>query len=361
MYGIISDTHCHNWSMFSSINSNGVNSRLEIILEEIRSAGNTLLALGATHLFHAGDLFHVRGSVAPSVLNPTLAVFEILVKSGLNVVLTCGNHDAEFRETTSLGSAIEAFRAIGCKVINEQPEVIYVSENEAVVVVPWCPTKDIFLQTIKKIEVPNVPFDIVTHVALDGVFGGISASAIVDVNEVKEIFKGTKFKRIFAGHLHRHKQINDFAWSVGAIAHHNWGDVGANAGFLVVDSADVIHYPSTAPKFVELSQVHKPTEVVNNYVRVTIEATSEREVKEIRQCLLDEGAMGVTIISKTPEIVRSDRIDVKSEGGLPCVEDLVGKFVDNMNEQYERKINPEGVKEIKQMTLEILKEAENDL
>lgn len=84
LYGVISDTHCHNWTTFGSTDANGVNTRLKIILNEITRAAEEVQAAGGTHLFHAGDLFHVRGSVAPSVLNPTLKCFKDIVNMGIH-------------------------------------------------------------------------------------------------------------------------------------------------------------------------------------------------------------------------------------------------------------------------------------
>ena len=91
MYGIISDTHCHNWSTFATVGVDGVNTRLSIILKEIKRAAEEVKKAGGKRLFHAGDLFHVRGSVAPSVLNPTLKYFEQIIEMGVEPVIICGN------------------------------------------------------------------------------------------------------------------------------------------------------------------------------------------------------------------------------------------------------------------------------
>ena len=51
LYGVISDTHCHNWTTFGSTDANGVNTRLKIILSEITRAAEEVQAAGGTHLF----------------------------------------------------------------------------------------------------------------------------------------------------------------------------------------------------------------------------------------------------------------------------------------------------------------------
>lgn len=356
MYGIISDTHCHNWTMFGYTEDDGVNNRLRIILNNIKNSGNEVLKNGGKWLFHAGDIFHIRGSVTPSVLNPTLATFKSLVDKGLNIVLVCGNHDAEFRDANDLGSAVDAFRAIGCQVVNDEPKCFYVSENEAVLCVPWQATKQKFLATLEKIEVPNISFDVVCHCPLDGVFSHISGSSAVDPHDVKKVFENTLFKRIFAGHLHRYEKICDFAWSVGAIAHHNWGDVGAQAGFMLVSDSEAIHVDTLAPKFIELTTEtleHGLDLIDGHYVRATLQL-SEKEVKEVRALLEKKGAKGVTIINRLPEVLRNDRLDVKREGDLPEINDLLSKYVDT---HCVKDLAPD----VKQRAFEILREAENVL
>lgn len=73
---IISDTHLHNWTQFSTIDKNGVNSRLKIILKEMYSVAEKAKEAGCEALVHCGDLFHVKGKVDTSVLVPTTFLLE---------------------------------------------------------------------------------------------------------------------------------------------------------------------------------------------------------------------------------------------------------------------------------------------
>ena len=68
-YGVISDPHYHNWNTFAVSDANGLNSRLAILLESTKEAAIAIKEAGAKHLFVAGDTFHVRHTITPSVLH----------------------------------------------------------------------------------------------------------------------------------------------------------------------------------------------------------------------------------------------------------------------------------------------------
>ena len=318
IYGVISDTHCHNWSTFSEVGSDYVNNRLQIILNEILRAATEVKKSGGEYLIHTGDLFHVRGSVSPSVLNPTLETFRKIIDMGIKPIILCGNHDAEFRITTDVGSAISSLRAIGCEVINE-PTTMFVSD-ENFVFIPWEADTDEFMEAIYNQVGDGIgSFTLFCHVALDGVFARLSPKSIVDHKKLLEMYPNIKF--IFAGHLHNHKKIGHNCYSVGAIAQHNWGESDSKAGFLIVDSEKkkVTFRASRAPKFVELTPDIElediPALVDGNYVRASVEM-NESEIKEYRQLLKDYGAAGVSIIANPKPIVRADRVEVNVKAPL---------------------------------------------
>lgn len=345
MYALISDTHCHNWTAFASVTDKGINSRLQIILNGIEEAASFLKQKGGKYLFHAGDLFHVRGSVAPSVLNPTLDLFKRIVEMGIQPVILCGNHDAEFRETNELGSSISSLRGIGCQIINE-PTIID-TEDGSVLCVPWIADKDEFLEAVKKFA--DKPCDLVCHVALDGVFDRIESSACISPETIKET--APNVQRIFAGHLHKHKQLNDFAWSIGSIAQHNWGDMGSQPGFMMVGSDTVEFYKNDSPQFIDIENIKDydslAMAVHGNYVRAIVEM-KESDADRYRQGLYKMGAMGVTLICHVPTEARADRINITNRDTL---EDVVGKYI---NEH----IPPEFQEKVRKITSQVMSELE---
>src|SRR3569833_3315235 len=121
-YGVMSDTHNHGWSAFATVLPSGVNSRLQIILDETWRCAQEIKKAGGDTLYHGGDLFHVRGSIAPSVLNPTTDCYRAIIEDGIQVVIDAGNHDLEGKEAARVSSAITALEGVGCKVVNK-PEI----------------------------------------------------------------------------------------------------------------------------------------------------------------------------------------------------------------------------------------------
>ncbi len=69
-YGLISDCHFFNWSAFSSVDADGRNTRLMGLLNEVKRCAQEVLAAGGDTIYIAGDVFHVRGNIAPYRVEP---------------------------------------------------------------------------------------------------------------------------------------------------------------------------------------------------------------------------------------------------------------------------------------------------
>jgi len=317
-YGLISDTHHHGWSAFSTVLESGVNSRLQFLLDETMRCAKEVQAVGGDMIIHAGDLFHVRGSIAPSVLNPTLDCYGEIVRSGMKVVILAGNHDLEGKESKRVSSAITALEGIGCKVINSYAAGFMALDH--VVLIPWTPNIAELKNLIEKAKLndPKGPadLDLVLHAPIDGVIPGIP-----DHGLSPEWLKDQGFKRVFAGHYHNHKDFGGGVYSVGALAHHTWSDVGTKAGFLIVNNKEVVWRSSRAPSFVEITAETDPDDVPlladENYVRAKINSTKQKDVEELRAWLTDCGAKGVVILShKEATVTKRDGATVKAGASL---------------------------------------------
>ncbi len=318
-YGIISDTHHHNWTAFSHTTSTGVNSRLEWILLETHRAADAVFKAGGDTLVHAGDLFHVRGSVAPSVLNPTLATYKTIVDAGMKIIINAGNHDLEGREASDVSSAITALKEVGCTIINT-PTVL---PHQGLALCPYIgKVADLkkALETLQdEMDAPNC--DLIVHAGIDGVIKGLP-----DHGLDAEYLAKLKFVKTFAGHYHHHKKLRDGAggmggvWSIGALTHQTWSDTGTKAGFLVVNGPEVTWHASHAPSFVEIDGTTKPEEIPlivdGNYVRAKIFSSKPSEIENLRKFLEGEGARGVTIVSQPKAGVTRTASTVKAGASL---------------------------------------------
>ena len=298
-YGIISDTHNHAWSAFASVNEHGINTRLQIILDETRRAGEAVLAAGGDTLYHAGDLFHVRGSIAPTVLNPTKDLYKELIAKGLKIVLLSGNHDLEGRDASRIGSAVTALEDLGCQVVSTKSRGLDVNPN--VVMVPWVQDVDELKKAIEDAAAADVKgvsdVDLIIHAPVDGVIPGLPDHGLSYAWLGK-----VGFRRVFSGHYHHHKDFGNGVYSVGALTHQTWGDVGTKAGFLIVSDEGVKWHSTRAPAFIEINASTDPDDIPlivdRNYVRAKIESSKQHEVEAMRQYLIDCGAIGVVVLSQ---------------------------------------------------------------
>lgn len=295
-YGIISDTHHHAWSAFSTTLPSGVNSRLQEILDETLRCAMEVGKAGGDTLVHAGDLFHVRGSVAPSVLNPTLALYKKLNEMGFKVIINAGNHDLEGRDANDLGSAITSLKEVGCTVVNE-PTVF---EKIGLMLVPYIgKVADLKAQLDKATTRDVSNFDLILHAGIDGVIKGLPNHGL-DADYLAKL----GFRRVFSGHYHHHKElVRHKVWSIGALTHQTWGDIGTKAGFLVVYPEGQVRYSAShAPSFVEIDATVNPDDIPliidGNYVRAKVFSSKTKDIEELRTFLLNSGAKGVTIISQ---------------------------------------------------------------
>jgi DNA repair exonuclease SbcCD nuclease subunit len=293
-YGVISDTHHHNWSAFATTNADGVNSRLQMILDETLRCAAAVQTAGGDTIYHCGDLFHVRGSIAPSVLNPTIDTYKKIIDAGVRIVILAGNHDLEGKESARVSSAITALEGIGCKVVNGF-NLGGLAASDDVAMIPWNPSIEGLKKQIESIDpADRAACDLMIHAPVDGVIPGIPDHGL------DPAYLGSLgFRRVFAGHYHAHKNLGKGVYSIGSLTPQTWSDVGAKSGFLIVEEKAVTWMKSHAPEFVELDASTDPDDVPmivdGNYVRATIHTAKMEEVEALRAFLVEKGAAGVVL------------------------------------------------------------------
>lgn len=321
-YGIISDSHHHNWSAFATTLPNGVNSRLQQTLDETVRCADAVLAAGGDTIYHGGDLFHVRGSIAPSVLNPTIDCYKSILARGVKIVINAGNHDLEGKESNRVSSAITSLESIGCSVVNA-PD--YGSFDD-MVVIPWIQNLTELRAAIEHVlPADRAACDLLIHAPLDGVIVGIPDHGLDPL-----YLAGLGFRRIFAGHYHHHAETAKDVFSIGSLTPQTWGDIGTKSGFLIVSETDVKWNASHAPSFVEIDASTDPAEVPlivdGNYVRAKINSVKLSDTEQARDYLLTCGAVGVTIIpiAVAAATVRTGGVTVRT--GV-SVQDSISSFI----------------------------------
>jgi DNA repair exonuclease SbcCD nuclease subunit len=304
-YAILSDLHLHEWHAFSKVSAAGVNSRLQTILDEIERAADELLKAGGNTMYLAGDIFHVRNSVTPAVLNLSLDTFQRVIARGVTVRAVPGNHDLAGKESDRLGNAAEALAKVGVHMVNDPAGHLF--EDNSVYVCPWHSSPGMLMAQLKDaVKAIGPGVDCIIHAPVNGVIMGIPDHGL-DPAELAAL----GFKRIFSGHFHNHKEFAGGVYSVGATTHQTWSDPGTKAGFLLVTPTEVQWRASHAPQFIDITERTDPSEipllVPGNFVRVKLEVEKESEIYDLRESLTKMGAAGVVIhpVIKSKEVVRT--------------------------------------------------------
>lgn len=334
---ILSDIHFHPWSLFGSTLPSGVNSRLQIVIEELHRAVRVAKAEGCTNIIIAGDVFHARGSLDPEVLNPVRDAFKEILNEGFDIYIIPGNHDLKSNDTRRLSSAVQNLEQIdisgsSISVINK--ECITAIEDASIGFVPWRSTNEDLLKDLKELsERPGAEnAHVFIHAGIDGVLSGVPGGGLTATDLSSFGFKG-----VYAGHYHNHADISVVKdcriMSIGATTHHNWGDVNTRAGFLILDTNTntVVFDDTCAPKFVDisgLSETDMEIEAAENYVRFRGPQMTQEQINEFRDQLKKWGALGVSI--EVPRTVQSLRSTAPASG--MTLDQSVEKFVGEMKD-----------------------------
>jgi hypothetical protein len=321
-YGVISDTHHHNWSAFATTLESGINSRLQQILDETVRCADEVLAAGGNTIYHGGDLFHVRGSIAPSVLNPTMDCYRSILARGLRIVINAGNHDLEGKDANRLGSAITALEGIGCSVVNAPNYGTY----DDMVIIPWIASIAKLKEAIEYVAPADRPgCDLLLHAPLDDVIPGIP-----DHGLEPSYLAGLGFRRVFCGHYHHHAEPAPNVFSIGSLTGQTWSDIGAKAGFLLVTETEVNWRASRAPSFVEVGAGDDGDDIPliadGNYVRAKINSNKQSDIEGLRGYLESCGAKGVVVlpVAAAAPVARTGASIIKAGA---AVEESIGAFI----------------------------------
>jgi len=325
IYGLCADMHCHAWSLFSKPLAGGLNSRLDGMLKEFARLCEHTKDAGGKRVYIAGDVFHVRGNLKTSVLNPTVATFiEMAEEHDLEIRIMPGNHDLEGAEVSWLGASVVSMaQAVG----DEAPKVTVVLEptffeDDMVAVVPWQNTREGLLKAIAEVSDRIIndgeclsSVDLHLHTGINGVLVGMP-----DHGWSPEELAAFGFKRVFCGHYHNHKVFEvptpggmtatTEIVSIGALTHQTWGDVSTTAGWILVDETEFRQTESNTPKFMDFDESYSPDDYTGNYVRVRGLSMEEDEIRELKQALEDTGAYGVVIhaVAKSKVITRNGKV-----------------------------------------------------
>jgi DNA repair exonuclease SbcCD nuclease subunit len=315
IYGIASDLHCHAWSTFATIDSDGVNSRLRIILSELERTAAAIQKAGGKLLVIAGDIFHTRGSLDPEVLNPTQDTFRKILDTGVEIAFIPGNHDLKGKDASALTSGAQTLGETFSTEATVRPFNVP-ARWDNIAFLPWRESIDELIASARKLAgecgSQLSQTDLIIHAGIDGTLAtmpprGLTAGRLAALG----------FRRVFAGHYHHHVDHGGGVYSIGATTHQTWSDVNSKAGFLIVSDDKVQFHESRAPRFIDITGMdveEMEATVPNNYARFRGEGFTPEQLKELKEWLFEAGAKGVSIqVPKSTTIVRTGATGAKSK------------------------------------------------
>ncbi|EPU1456694.1 metallophosphoesterase family protein [Escherichia coli] len=291
-YGVISDCHYHKWDAFSTTNAEGLNSRLEIQLEATKEAAIAMKKAGCKYMLVAGDTFHVRGTVSPSVLHYVTETYKWIINElDLTVVMLAGNHDLETNDSVYSANAAASLSSIGVVIVcGKRPHSIKIGDV-TVHLISWRNNHAELISDLKALRksVEGDNHDVVIHTSINKAIPTMPDVGI-DAQELKDI----GFRLVLSGHYHNHKEVIPGVISVGALTHQNWGDVGSLAGYMIVNpDGSFSHYETSAPKFINLEDDVADHQIRGNYVRFRAVIENDEEGIKYQNILKTMGAKGV--------------------------------------------------------------------
>ncbi len=359
---IMSDQHCHDWTAYSHIDANGINNRLNQILNQMRRAyrifSEECKKTGQEGIvIFGGDLFHTRGKLKPSVLNPTYATIKELQEHyNFALYILAGNHDLEDNDSNEIGNSMQCLQDIKktyviAKATEQIADIRFVG-SEKLALFPWYSDLNALLRDMEKYASSETTAFI--HAPINGVIEGIPNHGL-DAKILSEL----GYKRIWAGHYHKHAMfIDGKVGSIGALTHQTWGDIGTLSGFIIEYSdGSYKHIEDEAPKFIDLLGLSEiGFDCKNKYIRIQSSiGDSEEELKQLKEEMLAKGALEVILLREAkPTIARAVEIVEKTETGVINMDDTISKYT---KESYKDNYSVEDLVELEKLHLEIFKEA----
>ena len=286
---IFSDLHLHEWTYAATVTKEGLNSRLALQRDAIKIMLGHRSLLNADYIVFCGDFFHKHGVVTTPVLSVASELMETLAKTfdKKEVTFLVGNHD--MGDNSGKIHAIDLFKRYGRIVAPRAYKSI--KFPYPMNFIGYTDKREELVESLRKVN-PGLLF---MH---QGISGVPVDSGIVLKNEIlsPDIIPD-HIEMAFAGHYHSPKKITEKLHVVGAPMQHTWGDKGAR-GWVVydTDTSAVERYISGDPEFISVEYKEALNIIVGgDFIKVT---DAEGDPEEVRQELLNRGAVSVEVIRK---------------------------------------------------------------
>lgn len=294
-----------------------------------------------------GDMFHNREHISIDVLN---AVTDFLDNKPEEQewIMFPGNHDMFMKTSWDINSIKPLSRY--AKVINK-PAKFAIGER-TFWVLPFMHFEDEYMEVMRSINEKCDEGDVLlTHV---GVNNAVNNSCFLLKYWSKVNFSDTNFGLILSGHFHNYQVIDDKICYPGSPIPFKFDEGMVDHGFLVIDVDELFvefvnirdGEDGTVPDFVTcLDEDVDSVDVTGNRVRVNLNREySEDELRDLRNTLIDKGALSVQWMKKSIEDnSETPNIAVESalEGGSVFEQWMESKDLSDYDDKLLKSLNVE--------------------
>jgi DNA repair exonuclease SbcCD nuclease subunit len=280
--------------------------------------------LGVEQVLFLGDYFHHRDEIDVQTFQYGVEFLKKL-SDNFPVVMITGNHDCYLKETSEIHS-LQSFKEWDrITVLDKYTHCNYGGKN--ISFVPWgCD---------------------IEHKDLDYVFGHFEIVSFKFSKYSTECKNGldplavlNKTKKIFSGHFHMNDEKvfkGRTITYIGSPFQHNFGDVGNNNGFYVLDfSTDEYNFiPNESfPQFkkIKFSQIKDEIKTItNDFVKLVLdEETTDKKLEKILDVLRLHGVKDIQFENEIEKIsVDKSKLSDKIESFN--IESFINEFIDTLD------------------------------
>jgi len=298
MFAVTADVHAHPFGDFATIDSEGVNSRLQRTVDALAWAMSTASDQGATTFVIAGDLFHSRKDVPTIALDMVSEVLEE-AQDTLDIILLLGNHDLN---TSTHHASIAALSGIG-QVVMDVTEIT-TRDDERLGLIPWCDTQDQFEAMWNEL-----PLDLDAYIGHFGTFGANFGPYNIEIPGDINPQPLVEDRLMLLGHYHRRQNVFGNTWYVGSPLQHTWAEAGDWKGFAVVDGGHLSWVENrSSPRFVKVDMREDAPPQPRSFDYVKVIAADERDaadqVKTLNDLANGEARVKVEVVRERDDPTR---------------------------------------------------------
>ena len=312
-----SDSHVHPHRFGATVDeATGRQSRLQDGIDALDMTAQAAIDHKADLRVFCGDMFHTRGKLAPSILNPVIEHYRKPSRP-FHDELIVGNHDMEHRVEGEHALKALAGERVTVRDGHGYQAGVYINAHGPSLGVGWVayePDIKALKDKVKQVaaqarlDTKSTWKLLMIHHGVDGAMDGIP-----DMGFGPRDLPHEDFTVILCGDYHTHKElVAGKAWMIGAPLQHTFGDAGQKRGYMVIDlaagTANLVEN-TNAPKFVTWAKGEAPLTkaiIEGNFVRIRHD--DEKELDAIEVAVLTAGAKAVQkeLVKDWAAVTRSD-------------------------------------------------------